>query len=283
MNKTLLGIGKALCYFLVFIILQSAATTVAVFLLFVFNISSLGSSDPAEMVNKILSEISQHTMLILLISGLLTLAVFVIFFAARKKSFFSKCGYNKINVFSLIPAAVAGVAFNFFVSGLMSLIPENSPLMSEYLESSAPLLSGNPILSFFVVALLTPVVEETVFRGLVYTRLSRGMPTALALILQGALFGIVHGTPLWAAYGFLLGMILGLLFLHFRTLLAPIVFHIFFNAVNFLPINIEVPTLQTSLVIIAVSAVVIALLIPITLKLCKKSPVQELVPDDPSL
>lgn len=285
MNKTLLGIGKALCYFLVFFISQSVATTVAVFFFFIFKLPSLdsASSNTADLINEILAEVSAHTTLILLISGLLTLAVYVIFFAVRKKNFFAKCGYNKINVLSLIPVAVAGVAFNFFVSGLISLIPENSPLMSEYVTSSAPLLSGNPILSFFVIALLTPVVEETVFRGLIYTRLAHGMPTALALILQGLLFGIMHGTLLWAAYGFVLGIVLGLLLLHFRTLLAPIVFHIFFNAVNFLPINIEDPTAKTSLIIIAVSAAVIVLLIPLTLKFCKRSPVQELVPDDPAL
>ena len=282
MNNTLLGIGKALCYFLVFFISQSVASAAAVFLLFVLKFPSFETGNTFTLFIELLNEISAHTTLILLISGLLTLAVYVIFFAVRKKNFFAKCGYNKINVLSLIPAAVAGVAFNFFVSGLISLIPENSPLMSDYLSSSAPLLSGNPLLSFFVIALLTPVVEETVFRGLIYTRLSRGMPTALALILQGALFGIMHGSPLWAAYGFVLGVILGLFFLYFRTLLAPIVFHVFFNAVNFLPLNIEV-TAKTSLIFILSSAAVIVLLIPLTLKVCKKSPASELVPDDSSL
>lgn len=82
-------------------------------------------------------------------------------------------------------------------------------------------------------ALLAPVTEEHFFRGVLYRaglfRLSR----AVAAVLTSALFALSHGNlpallPLLA-----LGLLWTWLYEHTGDLLAPIVSHALFNAVNF--------------------------------------------------
>ena len=55
-----------------------------------------------------------------------------------------------------------------------------------------------------------PLAEELTFRGVIQTRLERAMPPWLALVLQAAIFGLVHGTPIQMVYAFLMGLALRL-------------------------------------------------------------------------
>ncbi len=54
------------------------------------------------------------------------------------------------------------------------------------------------IITVFAIAVSAPVVEEIFFRGLVYRSLRNRLPTLLAALIAGALFGLAHigGYPL---------------------------------------------------------------------------------------
>jgi membrane protease YdiL (CAAX protease family) len=51
---------------------------------------------------------------------------------------------------------------------------------------------GTQLLLFLVVAVTTPIVEETVFRGYLFAALTRWRGPILAAVLCGALFGAAH-------------------------------------------------------------------------------------------
>ena len=76
---------------------------------------------------------------------------------------------------------------------------------------------------------MAPVLEEIVFRGLVYTRLKKGMPAIVAAVLTSLLFGIMHGTIIWVIYAFVLGMVMTWVFERYQSLAANIIFHFTFN------------------------------------------------------
>jgi membrane protease YdiL (CAAX protease family) len=89
-------------------------------------------------------------------------------------------------------------------------------------------------LCFGVTAILVaPVVEESLFRGILYPLIKqRGYPL-LALLGTSLLFAAVHSNAMTFVPLTLLGMVLALLYDLTDTLVAPIITHAIFNAVNF--------------------------------------------------
>ncbi len=83
------------------------------------------------------------------------------------------------------------------------------------------------------VAIFAPLVEELIFRGLVLSRLRKAMPAWLAVLLQGLVFGFVHGQLVWIVYATLFGLLLGYVRLRADSLKASILLHMGFNLSSF--------------------------------------------------
>lgn len=68
---------------------------------------------------------------------------------------------------------------------------------------------------FFSLVLVSPVIEEAVFRGFIFAGLKRRLPIWLATLLSSALFGAVHFQPNVSLVAFVLG--LGMVWLYERS------------------------------------------------------------------
>jgi membrane protease YdiL (CAAX protease family) len=89
------------------------------------------------------------------------------------------------------------------------------------------------VVALFVVlaVAVAPVAEEVFFRGMLYNALRRRLPVPLAVILQAAVFGLLHAyAPVYAVGVVVLGVALGVVYEWRRTLLAPILLHTLYNA-----------------------------------------------------
>jgi membrane protease YdiL (CAAX protease family) len=75
-----------------------------------------------------------------------------------------------------------------------------------------------------------PICEEVLFRGLIQTALVRKQGPWAGILTASALFGIIHLIPQQIVAGFLLGMIIGLVYYKTRSLAAAIVLHLINNA-----------------------------------------------------
>ena len=92
---------------------------------------------------------------------------------------------------------------------------------------------------FLIPALLYPVVEEVVFRGLVQDAAHRHLPRwklgpiSHANLITSVIFSALHvinHPPLWAAAVFLPSLLFGLLKDRSGGLTAPILMHAFYNS-----------------------------------------------------
>ena len=91
--------------------------------------------------------------------------------------------------------------------------------------------SGKALLYAFLL-LEAPLLEEPLFRGVVFGGCAKIMPVWGAIILSGFLFAFVHVNaatfiPLW-----FLGVAFAWLYVRTGTLLAPMAVHFIFNAIN---------------------------------------------------
>lgn len=72
---------------------------------------------------------------------------------------------------------------------------------------------------------ISPLAEETVFRGLLYNRMRRCFGYSLALIVSSLLFGAYHGNWVQTLYGSILGLAIAYTYGLYGSFAAPLLFH----------------------------------------------------------
>ncbi|MGN1229390.1 MAG: lysostaphin resistance A-like protein [Prevotella sp.] len=79
---------------------------------------------------------------------------------------------------------------------------------------------------YFVIALLAPVVEEVVFRGAILRTLLSSMQSKWgAICFTAALFALIHANPAQMPHAFLMGLLMGWLYMRTGSILPAVVFH----------------------------------------------------------
>jgi membrane protease YdiL (CAAX protease family) len=101
-------------------------------------------------------------------------------------------------------------------------------LVRDMMESGA--LRYGAFASFVFIALLTPLLEEWVFRGLLLGGLSRHVSFGWANTLQAATFAVAHGDPARFLFFFAMGLACGALVKRTRSLALAVALHAFNNA-----------------------------------------------------
>ena len=141
--------------------------------------------------------------------------------------------YTKVSAPLFVLIAVLGavtcLAGNnlIMVSGLYSV-------SSAYDEVSEVLYGGKLVLEFVGLGLLIPIVEELIFRGLIYRRLREYTSLGTGAVLSALIFGIYHGNLVQGVYAFLLGLLFVYVYERYHTMTAPILFHMAANLLSVL-------------------------------------------------
>lgn len=133
----------------------------------------------------------------------------------------------------------------FFISSggyqlvLSGLYYVNEPLAIEIYENSAFSYQNNQevIWIYVTIALLVPIFEELLFRGVILSRLLRYFSIILSLILMSICFGVLHGVDFIGATAF--AFLCGVLYLKYHNIWAPILVHIINNSLTTLSLIMD--------------------------------------------
>ena len=233
MKNFFVALGKAILYFLVYFGLQMAVSigfSMFYSISMYAKIATTGDvTDTAEITRMITEKILEQSMTMTLISGILALLTYWIVFLVRKKKFAQEVNLRKIPAKGILAVLLMGITFNIVISTLLATIPFPDTWMQNYQQNSSVLTGGNEVISFLATVFMAPVLEEIVFRGLIYDRLKKGMPAVVAAIISSLAFGLMHGTIIWMMYAFVLGVVLVIVFERFHSLLANMLLHFGFN------------------------------------------------------
>lgn len=223
-GRVFAALGKSLCYLILFVGMQLVAQNVfAVAAGYQSAATGQEVDFPQLMVDNIV--------LLTLISGLLTLAFILAFYLIRRKKLGEALMLRPVPAPTLLTGASLAPALYLVVITVLSLLPE--AWMEDYAAAEAARgLGGGTLVEVLSVAVVAPVVEEFVFRGLMMNRLSRVMPGWLAVVLSSAVFGVCHGQGVWIGYAFVLGLVQGFIALRAGSLWPSILCHLVFNAIG---------------------------------------------------
>ena len=251
LGKFLSAIAHAVFYVVLFIGCQS--TVIASYM------TSLMSGDPSaitdpDAMNRLMEMVSEKTVLLLLISNLITILLTCGYLHLRKRNPVWEMELYPVNPFRFGTFALFGAAMNVFVSVTMSLLPLPQAWIDQHNAQTVFLGGSNILTELFSVALVAGITEEIIFRGMVLSRLKKGMGTAAAVVLSALIFGAAHGSVLAMGYAALVGLLLGAMYARYDSILPGMIFHVFFNMTSyFLP---EEGAMLTVLYVLSVILVV---------------------------
>ena len=225
----------ALGYFAVFLLLQFWVSLAGAF----FCLAVLGFREGAILLSSVeafialyLDTMGQYLTVIILVSNLVTVLVFWLFFRCRGKPFCREIGLRKTSWKNILLAVPYGIGMCFTVDLILNLLPLSRETLEVFAENQDMLWDGNAAITFLSVALVGPVSEEICFRGLCYTRLKKGMRPVLAGLISAVFFGLAHGNPVWILVGLLAGSALAWIFETTGSLWCAITVHVVNNAIS---------------------------------------------------
>jgi membrane protease YdiL (CAAX protease family) len=134
---------------------------------------------------------------------------------------------------------VFGIVIDFVYSKLGLTLP-----VQDIVEESRTAVGADLAVRVVCAIAMAPFAEEVFFRGILLPAAARGMGPARGLVLQAALFGLVHCWSQWQAWPLaiplaVVGWLAGWLYLRTGSLAAPIVMHATFNAANFVALRMS--------------------------------------------
>jgi len=209
-----------------------------------------------------------------------------IYITVQKKTKFSNIinlEYKKttfpIGVFSASLGMFMGILSNVGLTLLSEKLPQS--WVEGNRESVSSFQGGNVFVMLIAVVIFAPIVEELLFRGLIYNAIKKVFKVLIksttekakyftvitAALITSFLFGIYHGNILQAIYAGVLSLFMIWVYEKSGSILASILIHSMFNfsgAPSYLMVVLlgEVGTIVAAVVTVCISVVMIHKLCP---------------------
>lgn len=127
-------------------------------------------------------------------------------------------GFSLLLTVALAVTSSLGLNIVLTLSGLV----QTSAVYQDVAQQQYSVAFGVGVILY---GLTSPVIEEIVFRGLIFNRLRRFCPLAAAVILSGVLFGVYHGNLVQGVYGGCMGIMMAYLYERMNSFFIPCLFH----------------------------------------------------------
>ncbi len=193
-------------------------------------------------------------------SVLLLILIYTLFYSLREKRFEREISLAKISPGAAAGSLVLGAAAQivvtvslFFLSYVFPYLEESGAQSEEYYALTFG--GGSFLLEVLYLSVFVPLLEEVVFRGLIYTRLRRGMPILAAQILSALIFGAAHMDLVQFFYATFTGFLMAVLFEKYQSILPSLFFHMAFNGFSYLFSYLHADLLIYALYFISISIV----------------------------
>lgn len=183
----------------------------------------------------------ENILLELLISQIITAPVLIKWLKNdinldKETGFFKK--FKRTSIFKFLLIIPFGIATmlcaNYLVSILQMFMPKF--MIDSYTDTSEVLTSGTFLIQALATAVGAPIVEELMFRGVIYRRLRRMAGVIPSAMIVSLLFGVYHGNWIQAPYAFLLGLACVYVYERYKSIIAPMILH---GTANFIAVVIS--------------------------------------------
>ncbi|MDY6037634.1 MAG: CPBP family intramembrane glutamic endopeptidase [Eubacterium sp.] len=158
----------------------------------------------------------------------------------------------------VITFGLSGISFLWlnFVDYILINFPAFSESAQRFEEAWSDEDQSAYIWVFLSVAVLGPIVEELLFRGVVFNHLEKAFGKWLTVIVSSLAFGIWHGELVQIVYTCIVGLGIAIVYIKTRNLVYPICLHILNNFMSTLPDSLNTPFVTELLDKVCVVAII---------------------------
>ena len=183
---------------------------------------------------------------------------------------------DSLGLWLLLP--FLGIFFAAFMNLLLALLGitlTEDPVAAN--DALAP-FQNKLIVVILIEAIVAPVLEELLFRRVMFGLLRKVLPLYVAALIVSVVFGVLHFNLPQGLYGFFFSFLLCEVMVLYGTWLAPLIVHATANALalfmNYVP-SVNEWAVQNSLLIVIVSGLLTALIIVLMEILIRKKAAQK--------
>ena len=177
------------------------------------------------------------SLMVTFFAGLMTVPLLIVikYLDLKKQRLIGAYGYKSeffAKYLFIIPFAVGFMYMaNIFVVMCEKLVPS---IAHSFDETSKLIYGADLWVQIATAVIIGPIVEELIFRGLMYIRLKRMFGGVIAALVTAIIFGVYHMNISQGIYAFIFSY--GAIFLYekYKNVVAPILFHMVANGVSVL-------------------------------------------------
>lgn len=169
----------------------------------------------------------KNYMLCQIIASLVAIPVIYRFYRQDKRE---KIRFSKEIVMHGIWIVVIALCIATALNNLILMTPI-AEISQGFQEANRNFYGSSMVLEIFGAALITPLLEELLYRGVIYGRLRDMAGTKCAVILSACLFALIHFNLVQSLYAFLLGIVLALLTEKTGHMYGAVIAHIVANTI----------------------------------------------------
>ena len=125
----------------------------------------------------------------------------------KEKTFVLKEYMKNISLKGMNYPIVLGITASLGISRFIALLPIDG-ILGSYKEVQKVTADNSILIQLMVVGVLTPILEEMLFRGIIYNRLKIYYEVTIAAYIAAIIFGVAHFNLIQGLYAFIMGIVL---------------------------------------------------------------------------
>jgi membrane protease YdiL (CAAX protease family) len=125
---------------------------------------------------------------------------------------------------NFVYTALIIMAFRMIFDNSLTLLISDIP-MPDFINDAFEELAVSPIILILSVAVVAPIYEEVVFRGILLKGMAKKINPAIALVVSALFFALVHMNIPQGINAFLLGIVIGAIYLKTGSIYLSIFAH----------------------------------------------------------
>lgn len=162
----------------------------------------------------------------------LILVIFMVIYYYKKK------GENKVSfefirerenrkelILLILSNIIFAFASTYLIQGIIHYI---KPQILKSILDESPISSDNIFIVILVVCIMAPLLEEFLFRGIIFTRLRFRFNNTAAVLISSLIFGLAH-VSLAKVHAFILGITFCLVFKKYNNIFFNVILHSVYN------------------------------------------------------
>lgn len=232
MINLLKQVGKASLYFLIYLGWQVVTGFVLMMEYTMVQTVKMGLNnqmvDEAELDRMLLENATEISYLAVLFAALMALLTYWGIFKVLGKKTLKELAIDRFPMRDVPGVLLAAAGVYMMIGFGLDFLPFTDEVWEAYAQASDS-LSETSFLMVISTLLCAPIIEEIVFRRLMFDTMKKAMPVWLAALISSGVFAFMHGQILWMTYTFVLGMVCCLAMHKTGSVLSNMFIHMFFN------------------------------------------------------